>query len=155
MKNKDGNIEEYGDVFTNENHSVSQAAEIKETTQRSNKKVKKEKFNVPLSKKQSNFNINISLNDNNTKNNQNNSNNLNNINLDNQNIIKPLPMNIQVPIPSPKVEDNKSLIEYKQLKSEYKMMKQELIANPNDEAKIKYKKKLKKRIKQLMTELQI
>jgi hypothetical protein len=157
MKSKDSNAEEYGDIFTMDNQSVSIAPEIKEPTQRSNKKdkkIKKEKFNAPINKKPSNFNINLSFNDNIDNKNIIDS-NITNLTLDlTNNVNQPSQSNIAAPI-QVAVQDNPTLTEYKQRKAEYKQIKQELEANPTDEEKMKYKKKLKKRIKQLMAELQM
>jgi hypothetical protein len=162
MKNKESQMDDYNETITlnlGDNQSISQAPEIKvpvatssgkKTNKRSRAKPKTKTnttntnanntFNAPANKKQSNNNV--------VKNNS-------------LNINISLPLTKENPLKESEIVDVRpelglheekedSLIkEYKELRSEYKQVKSDLEINPNDELKVKYKKKLKKRIKQL------
>lgn len=152
MKNKESNNDDYGEMGFNmlDNQSVSQPAEFKppSVTQKKVKKTKKNQFAAPINKKSANnFNINITMND---------ADNTVPMDINQDNYLAPESfVNNNIPIQIPLIPDTAVVIEYKHLKAAYKVIKQELEVNPNDEAKVKHKKKLKKRIKQLMTELKL
>lgn len=126
-----------------ENQSIGQSdgnANIK--TPRTVKKIKKkakEEFNTPASNNTKKFNINLSL--------------LSETN-DNAELIKnniaPIKNNIVIPQAvsiSPKEQEIYN--EYSNLKDQYKLIKKQLEANPNDDEKARMKKKIKKRMKQI------
>ena len=88
---------------------------------------KKDNFTVPISKNSSKFNINLSLED---------------------NTIPPVNNNI-INISNIIEDEDPEVLEFKNLKSEYKKLKAELQTDPDNREKKKLKKSIKKRMKQI------
>lgn len=159
MKNKESQNEEFNEVITlnvTDNQSISQAPEIKapQSSNKKAKKLKKNNFNVPINKKNANTNLNLNTNANPAVNTNNNNFNINISFSDskpkNSSLIEmPMPLTIPIPPQSTPVDDNQLVSAFKELKAQYKTVKQELEANPNDEAKSKLKKRIKKKMKQI------
>lgn len=139
MKNRESQADDFNEIITlnmTDNQSVSQAPEVKSNVQparmsgKKTKRDKKDTFNAPHNKKHSNnnFNINISFAEGESQ----------------------AAETFQIPVPHvvEEIAEGPLFEEYKRLKAEYKKAKIELDEDPNDEAKIKAKKRSKKKLKQ-------